>query len=109
MSDISENVKSEQQWLRGLFMLLYLIAYEVAKVILILLTLCQFLFSILSGKPNANLQQFGDSLGQYAAQMVAFLSYNSDEKPFPFAEWPLARSRTSAQDDEDESPPTTGS
>lgn len=111
MNDVSDNIKSEKQWLRGLFMLLFLIVYEIAEIILIAVTIGQFLFAIVTGKNNANLTQFGDSLGQFVRQIVAYLTYNQEEKPFPFAEWPksAAAAATSIDTAEDELPPTTGS
>ncbi|MCB1662591.1 MAG: DUF4389 domain-containing protein [Pseudomonadales bacterium] len=110
MSDINENIKSEKQWLRGLFMILFLVVYEIAEMVLVAVTLVQFLFSIITGSNNANLRQFGDSLAQFAQQTIAFLTYNSETKPFPFADWPQA-SRRIAEDEQDEqqAPPTTGS
>ena len=88
MSEVSENIKSEKQWLRGLLMLLFLIILEMAKIVIIAVTIIQFLFAILTGQGNENLRRFGSSLGQFAKQIVDFLSYNSEDKPFPFAEWP---------------------
>ena len=110
MSDINENIKSEKQWLRGLFMILFLVVYEIAEMVLVAVTLVQFLFSIITGSNNANLRQFGDSLAQFAQQTIAFLTYNSETKPFPFSDWPQA-SRRIAEDEQDEqqAPPTTGS
>jgi hypothetical protein len=34
------------------------------------------------------LLSFGDSLSQYVAQIGRFGTFNSDEKPWPFADWP---------------------
>lgn len=112
MSDISQNVKSEKQWLRGLFMLLFFVVYEVTEMLVIFVAIIQFLFSIFTGKSNTNLRSFGDSLSQYAQQMVTYLSYNSEEKPFPFADWPKAhvtQDTAAVPTEEDETPPTTGS
>ncbi len=88
MSAVSENVKSEKQWLRGLFALLFIIILEITKVVGVTVAILQFLFAILTGKGNSNLTQFGSSLAQYFQQILDFLTYNSDDKPFPFAQWP---------------------
>jgi hypothetical protein len=34
---------------------------------------------------------FGDSLSQYVAQIGRFGCFHSDEKPWPFADWPTPR------------------
>ncbi len=114
MNDMSEGVKSETQWLRGLFMLLYFVVYEITEMIVISVAVLQFLFSIITGRCNENLRRFGDSLGKYAREMVAFITYNTEIKPFPFAEWPAAEMTVAPKSDadpdtEDQDPPTTGS
>ena len=90
MSEVSENVKSEKQWLRGLYMLLFIIISEMAKVVVVTVAIIQFLFAILTGKGNSNLTQFGNSMAQFVQQVVDFLTYNTEDKPFPFAQWPEA-------------------
>ena len=61
MSVVSENVKSGRQWLRGLYMLLFLIIQEITKVLINTVAVVQFVFAILTGKGNSNLTQFGNS------------------------------------------------
>ena len=89
-------------------------------MLLIVISVIQFIFSLVTGANNTNLREFGDSLGRYIQQMVAFLTYNSDDKPFPFTPWPEntdsaaidtngIANETTAQAEEDETPPTTGS
>ena len=90
MSEISENVKSEKQWLRGLYMLLFVIISEMTKVVIVTVAIIQFLFAILTGKGNSNLTQFGNSMAQFIQQIVNFLTYHTEDKPFPFAQWPEA-------------------
>lgn len=111
VSDVDQTEQSKNRWLRGLFMLLFLIVYEIAEVILITLTVVQFLFSVITGNDNNNLRSFGNSLGQYVKQIVGYLTYNSEERPFPFAEWPVPESGKLSDSDAtgDEPPPTTGS
>jgi hypothetical protein len=57
----------------------------------------QFLFTVFSGETNANLRQFGASLSRYTYQLMLYLTYNTDDKPFPFGPWP--------SEAEDELPP----
>ena len=46
--------------------------------------------SIFSGEPSDSVKGFGKSLGVYLQQISEFLSYASEEKPFPFSDWPDA-------------------
>jgi len=91
MSDeIVENLKKPSAWLRVLFMAGFAVALYVAGVVLLVLMLAQIVFSLVTGSDNANLRRLGASLSEYVAQILAFLTYNSEEKPFPFAPFPLS-------------------
>jgi hypothetical protein len=73
---------------RGLFMLLMAIAYQLSGTLLFFVAVIQFAMAFLSGAPNARLLSFGRSLGRYMNQLVTFLAFASEEVPFPFSEWP---------------------
>lgn len=91
MSDeIVENLKKPSAWLRVLFMAGFAVALYVVGVVLLVLMLAQIVFSLVTGSDNANLRKLGASLSEYVAQILAFLTYNSEEKPFPFTPFPLS-------------------
>ena len=88
MNDYKQNVKSDAFWLRTLFMVLFFLVYRVIDVVLLLLTVVQWGFRLVTGEPNPALRQFGDSLGVYTQQIIHYLTGVSDEKPYPFMDWP---------------------
>lgn len=92
MSDFKNNLTSDAFWLRTLFIVAFFIVYRVSDVVLMLLTVAQWLFQLFTGKVNESLAGFGDSLGRYVQQIVAYLSGASEEKPYPFQEWPTSQS-----------------
>jgi nucleoside recognition membrane protein YjiH len=75
-------------WVRGLFMLLMVLAFQVSGTVVCFVTAIQFLIMLLNGTPNARLVSFGRSLGRYLGQIVDFLIFSSEEIPFPFNDWP---------------------
>ena len=79
---------TESKWMRLLFMVLFFVFYRVAEVVLWAVIAFQVLSSLLLGHPNPRALSFGDSLARYAAECWRYLTYNSDLKPFPFADWP---------------------
>lgn len=83
-----ENIKSESFWLRSLFMILFLIVYRIVDLVVLLIAVCQWLFVLITGDANSSLTRFSASLGQYVAQIINYLGHESDEKPFPFSDWP---------------------
>ncbi|HEY0666407.1 MAG TPA: DUF4389 domain-containing protein [Gallionella sp.] len=90
MNDQTEITQSSRRnvWTRGIFMLLILLAIHVSGTVLFLVTLIQFLLVLLSETPNARLVTFGRSLGRYLQQCVNYLIWASEDKPFPFSDWP---------------------
>lgn len=86
--ELKSNLTSSQHWLRLLFMVLFAVILYVAAMVISVLVALQFLFSLISGKDNRNLRHFGQSLAQYIYQTLRFLTYNSEDKPFPFDDWP---------------------
>ncbi|MCK7595797.1 DUF4389 domain-containing protein [Microbulbifer sp. CAU 1566] len=85
---IKQNLTSSDHWVRLLFMVLFVILLEIAGVVMLATIVLQFLFAIVSGGPNDNLRQLGNQIASYIYQTLQFLIYNTEEKPFPFAEWP---------------------
>ncbi len=77
-------------WMRGLFMFLFLLAFGAAQGLLWLLAIVQFLWLLFSGEANGNLARFGKSLSLWLAELVRFVTYASEVKPFPWAPWPPA-------------------
>src|SRR5690554_7459944 len=82
--ELKSNLLSSRHWLRLVFMLLFAALLQLAGIVMWVLVILQFLFSLISGKDNRNLRGFGASLSCYMYQTLKFLTYNSEEKPFPF-------------------------
>jgi len=87
-NDIKKNIKERKTWLRGLYMILFLIFYSVAKVIIFAVIAFQFVLSLLTGKTNEKLVNLGQSLSTYLYQVLMFLTFNSEQHPYPFSDWP---------------------
>ena len=86
---IKSNITSSKHWLRLIFMLLFAAVLQVASIIMWILVIAQFIFSLLTGEDNIQLRRFGHALSIYIFDILKFLTYASEEKPFPFADWPL--------------------
>jgi hypothetical protein len=82
------NVKNPETWKRVLYIVLFAIIFNVAEFVLAVIVVFQFFMTLFTGAPHARARDFGGQLGVYLEQVVRFLTYNSDEAPFPFADWP---------------------
>ncbi|CAM3140421.1 hypothetical protein BZK31_24490 [Pseudomonas floridensis] len=87
----STTQKNESILLRILWMLLFVIVWQVAEVVLAGVVLVQLGYRLIYGAPSATLMNFGDSLSQFLAQIGRFGTFHTDQKPWPFADWPAPR------------------
>ena len=108
MSDeIVDNLKTPSEWLRVLYMAGFVVALYVTGVVLLVLMLAQIMFSLITGTDNTNLRRLGASLSDYVAQILGFLTYNSELRPFPFTPFPITEPETpEAQDPASPAPKT---
>lgn len=86
--ELKEHVKSRQTWLRLLYMVIFLFFAWVASFVFMVVVLVQFLWQLFSGKPNEQLRVFGDNFSTWGYQALRFLTFNSEDLPFPFDAWP---------------------
>jgi Domain of unknown function (DUF4389) len=93
---IKSNLKSPTHWMRLVYMLMFAICLQVASFVMSVLVIVQFIFALLTGSDNRNLRHFGRCLSRYIHQALLFLTYNSEEKPFPFSDWPNCPDTTPA-------------
>lgn len=84
-----KHLSTPKTWMRAAFMLLFLVLLHFATTAVMFLSIFQLLSSLLTGKPNSNLLKFTGSLSTYIYQVMQFLLYQQEKKPFPFDEkWP---------------------
>ena len=75
-------------WLRALFMLLMALAYHLASTVLWFVTIIQLLIVLMNDHPNGRLVSFGRGIGRYLQQLANYLSFATEDVPFPFSDWP---------------------
>jgi hypothetical protein len=68
------------------------LCYAVARLVVGVVVLLQFLHVLFTGETNPRLKDLGLSLARYVYQVVEYLTFNTEVRPFPFdEEWPTAR------------------
>lgn len=91
---LATNLKSKAVWLRLFFMLVVLFLYSVSRVVVGAVIVLQFFWVLLSGRKNAQLAGLGQALATYTYQIVRYLTFVTDERPFPFdVPWPSSAPR----------------
>jgi len=86
--DLKEHVTASSTWMRLLYMILFVVVFNIAELVIAFVILIQFLFKLISGQPLEQLIVLGDSLSSYLGEIVRFLSFRSEDMPYPFGKWP---------------------
>jgi len=86
--EMRENLIDEGIWLRGVFMLFFLIAYNIAEVLILLVALFQFVTVLVTGRVNEIVLRLGNNLSFFAFEAFQYITFNSNVRPFPFSPWP---------------------
>ena len=89
MTDGKMSLTNIDTWVRLAYMVLFALLLMAARAILSIVVLLQFISVLIFGKDNENLRNLGQGLGKWVYQAVMFLTFNSNNKPFPFDEWPV--------------------
>ena len=95
--DIKNNLKKQSTWMRGLYIILFVILLRLADIILIAVVFFQFIHKLITGDTNERLLKLGQHIATYIYQIALFLSFNSDQHPYPFGAWPKGEPKPSAK------------
>lgn len=85
---MTESYQGQTGWQRVLFVLLFWIVFYVAQMVVGAVAIAQCVFVLITDNPNQQLLKFGDSLGKYIHDILRFVTFNSDQRPFPFSDFP---------------------
>lgn len=86
---INENLKKIDTWKRIVFMLVYALIDSLVKLLIWMVVLLQVGSVLLTGSTNPNILNFGRSLSTYHYHILLFLTFNTEQLPFPFSDWNL--------------------
>ena len=88
MTDRKTHLTNPATWIRLGFMLVFALLLMAGRLVISIIVVVQFALVLVTGSDNENLRNLGQGLGKWIYQAFMFLTFNSEEKPFPFDEWP---------------------
>ena len=89
VKSFTSNIKSRSTWLRLFFMLVVFLLYGVSRIVMGAVVVLQFFWLLFTGGTNKKLQHLGQTLATYTYQIILYLTFNSEKRPFPFdTDWP---------------------
>ena len=86
---MEENLKSRTTWVRLIFMAIFCAVTSLAILVGSFVVAFGFVWVLFTGEVNPQLKATGQGLAKYIYQIIRYLTFNSETKPFPFGEsWP---------------------
>jgi len=85
---MSNQYAGKAGWMRVLFVAIFWVVFYISQLVIAAVVIGQCAFTLISGAPNAQLLSFGDGLSRYVQEILRFVTFNSDRRPFPFSEFP---------------------
>ena len=95
--DTKKNLTEQSTWKRIAYMIMFAITFNVAQMVLVVVVILQIAFKLLTGKPLEPLQDLGTEIGNYMRSIASFLSFSTEEMPFPVSSWPSTNQNLSTK------------
>lgn len=87
--DSDDGALGKATWQRLLFMLIMWLLFCLGVTVGIVVVVLQFFWVLIHGEPKKELSAVGRQLGDYAREIALYMTFASDERPFPFdRDWP---------------------
>jgi hypothetical protein len=101
------TLTSLDSWKRGLFMVVFSIISGLAKLVVTFVAVFQFITLLFKGQVNEVMIPFGQNLSTYLYQITLFLTFKTDDMPFPFVPFPDGTPESTLNEANQEDIPTT--
>lgn len=85
---MEQKEQREHHLIRLLYMVLFWIFLRVSLLVTGLMAVIQWVILWFQDEPIESLLRFARSLKRFQTQILAYLTFESEEKVFPFADWP---------------------
>jgi hypothetical protein len=86
--ELQVTTTRKQVAIRLLYTLLYVAIFEVVKTIILLITLFEYFFLLITLRHNEPARTFGNKVAAYGYRVMRYLTLNDNQRPFPFADFP---------------------
>jgi hypothetical protein len=87
-SNLAKKWQTEGDSSRIFYMLVVGFCYGFAKFVLFGIIFFLAITYLATGRPNDRLLVVGAQFSAYIYQVFRYLTFNSEQRPFPFSDWP---------------------
>lgn len=86
---VEEHLKSRATWMRALYMAIAAVLISLASAVGCFVVLLGFFWVLFTGEVNTHLRSAGQMIADYVYQIIRFLTFNTEDRPFPLGgDWP---------------------
>ncbi len=93
----TKSDKNTETFSRVFYTILFGIIGWITVWVFCCVVLIQFGFLLITGKVNNNLKEFNKEIGLFLFDMIKYLSFQTNQKPFPFRDWPYDEAEIKAE------------
>ena len=86
---LNANLKQVSTWKRIGFILVFAVIVGVVRTLIWVVVLLQIASALFTGDTNQHILGFGQKLAAYLYHILLFMTFNTDQIPFPFSDWNL--------------------
>jgi len=87
--ELKHKLMNSKHWMRLLLMaLMYIILFSAVQFIITISLVVQWVLVLFTGETNSRMKRFTKGLNRYSYQILEFINFNSEIRPFPLSDWP---------------------
>lgn len=86
---LKEKLIQVSTWKRIGFILVFAVIAGVVRTLIWVVVILQIISALLTGNTNEHILGFGQKLAAYLYHILLFMTFNTDQLPFPFSDWGL--------------------
>ena len=87
IEQININLTKTSTWRRIFFMLVLMLIFSFISPLLWIVIFLQIITTLITGGSNLHIHSFSRGLCSYLYHIALYLTFNTEELPFPFAGW----------------------
>lgn len=88
--DSSGAAENRASWQRLVFMIVMALIFGLGVTVATIVVVLQFFWVLFTGETKEELASVGRQLGEYGKQIALYMTFNTEERPFPFdRDWPV--------------------
>ena len=82
--EATSNIKDSSTWIDALLVVVYLLVISYSIFLLWIIAFAQFIFKLITKKPNKNLGDLTNVFQKFINQIIDFVTFETEERPYPF-------------------------